>query len=353
MALDWSALHYGHHPGKRGRLGLSRDRDRGYGLLTALALADRDGAPLGPLCLELEAADGVHSTRAEQPLPRRSRLDRLAPVMAHVQGLEPGRTPVWIIDREADSVGHYRAWADAGRLMLVRADAARRVLREGRETTLGRAGRALQPRATREVLYKGRAARQFVGETAVVLHRPARRHRVGRDGRKRHRNVRGEPLPMRLIVSQVRDETGRVLATWLLLTNLPPEVSAATAALWYYWRWRIEGYHKLLKGAGQQVEHWQQETLARRLTVASMAVVVAWRLARARGPEARELREVLVRLSGRQMRRGPRAPGFTVPALLAGLGVLAPMLELLRDHDLADLRRLAAAHLPRLCRERG
>ena len=64
---------------------------------------------------------------------------------------------------------------------------------------------------------------------------------------------------------------------------------------------RIENYHKLLKGAGQQVEHWQQETaaaLARRLLVAAMACVVVWRLARDERPQAAELRGVLLDEAG-------------------------------------------------------
>jgi len=126
-------------------------------------------------------------------------------------------------------------------------------------------------------------------------------------------------------------------------------------ALWYYWRWRIESYHKLLKGAGQQVEHWQQETaaaMARRLLVAAMACVVVWRLARDEHPQAAAMRDVLVRLSGRQMRRGKIARGFTETALLAGLGVLLPMLELLEHHDVAELRGMAEAALPGLLRRR-
>ena len=43
-------------------------------------------------------------------------------------------------------------------------------------------------------------------------------------------------------------------ARWLLLTNLPASVQAATVALWYYWRWRIESFFKLLKGAGAEFE---------------------------------------------------------------------------------------------------
>lgn len=128
-------------------------------------------------------------------------------------------------------------------------------------------------------------------------------------------------------------------------------MTAPGVALWYYWRWRIESYHKLLKGAGQQVEHWQQESadaLARRLLVAAMAAVVVWRLARDRSPEAHEMRDVLVRLSGRQMRRGTGARGFTEPALLAGLGVLLPMLQLLSYYDPADLARLIRLNFPTL-----
>ena len=52
----------------------------------------------------------------------------------------------------------------------------------------------------------------------------------------------GKPLPLRLIVSRIFAADGTLLAQWLLLTNLPADVSAATVALWYYWRWRIESY---------------------------------------------------------------------------------------------------------------
>ena len=360
VVLDWCPLHYGAHGSKADRVALAHSKDLGYELLTALAVSDRDGSPLAPLCLELRGADGVHSTRFGRPRPAPSRLDRLGPVMAHAAGLlaGPARAPVFVIDREADSVGHYRAWARAGRAFLVRADDDRKVLHGGREAKLGAVADGLRAAGAfagaRDVEFKGRPARQFVAETGVVLHRPARTHRVDKStGEAKHRNVAGRPLALRLAVSEVRDDRGEVLARWLLLSNLPPRVHAATVALWYYWRRRIEGYHKLLKGAGQQAECRQQETaaaVARRLTVASMAAVVVWKLARDDRPEAAEFRGVLVRLSGRQTRRGNDARGFTEPALLAGLGVLMPMLELLRTHDLDDLRRLADRALPGLLR---
>jgi hypothetical protein len=81
--------------------------------------------------------------------------------------------------------------------------------------------------------------------------------------------------------------------------------------------------------------------------------VVVWKLARDDSPEAEEFRGVLVRLSGRQMKRG-RAPDgtprrtFTEPALMAGLGVLLAALHLLERHGADDLRRMADAALPGL-----
>ena len=133
------------------------------------------------------------------------------------------------------------------------------------------------------------------------------------------------------------------------MSNLPMEVSAGTIALWYYWRWKIESYHKLLKQAGQHLESWQQddaEQLSRRLSVVAMTAVLVWKLARDKSPNAEQMRQILVSLSGRQMKRGEGKPGFTKPALLAGMGILLPMLHLLEKHSLDELKHLACQILP-------
>jgi hypothetical protein len=356
VAMDWSRLHFCDHDSKVGRIELAHAKDLGYDLLTALALADGDGSPIAPLCLELRAENGTHSTRAERPLNSASHLEGLEPVMAHVEGLKLGKTPVFIIDREADSVGHYRKWDAAGWWFLVRANDARYVMHAGKECLLHEVADSLKSEErfmlARSVSVQNKAMQQFVAETTVVLHRPARTHRIDtKSGRRKHKNVAGAPLALRLIVSELRDEDGHVRARWLLLTNLSASVSPDTVALWYYWRWRIESYYKLLKGAGQQIEAWQQEkpeALSRRLLVAAMSVVVVWRLARDDTPSAVQMRDVLVRLSGRQMKRGPKARPFTEPALLAGLGVLVTMLECLRHYSITDLVRLAQTVLPGL-----
>jgi hypothetical protein len=344
---DWSLLHYHAHSAKHDRVPLSQSRDHGYELLTSLAVSDCDGAPLAPVCQQLRAADGVYSTRVDRRLADRSQLDMLDPVLAHIETLHLGKPVVHLIDAEADSVAHYRRWARRGHRFLIRADAGRRVRWEGRECLLGDVVTTLRQRdvfrPSRSVAYRGQQARQWVAQVEVTLHRPAKPHRRGQP----RRTVPGVALTLRLVVGQLRGDAGEVLENWLLWTNVPAEVPAERLLLWYYWRWQIETYFKLLKSAGQAVEAWQQETaaaIAKRLLVAGMACVVVWELDRAAGAEAATLRALLVRLSGRQMRRG-RA--HTQPALLAGLWVLLAWLDVVEHTDLDEIRRLAEWARPR------
>ena len=352
VAHDWSLLHYSGQAHKEGRIALGNTHDLGYELLSSLALDDKDGHPLAPVAQELRAQEGLYSTRSARRLKALSQLDGLTPVFAHLETLKLGRPLVHILDREADSIGHYRQWHQQGWRFLVRADQERVVRHEGQRRTLAQVVAALRRGQVwipaDPLLHESELIQPWVAETSVTLQGPARQYRkVG--GRMVQRNVPGPPLTLRLIVSELRDDQGCVRAHWLLLTNLPAEVLAATLVLWYYFRWRIESYFKLMKQAGQQLESWQQASAAasaRRLLVASMAAVVVWHLARSTHPQAPELRSVLVRLSGRQMKRGPDAPGFTEPALLAGLGVLLPMLALLEHHSVAELRQLVEHVLP-------
>lgn len=349
VAHDWSLLHFNGHDSKEDRIPLSQSTDLGYKLQTALLVGDRSGDPLAPVYLGVQAADGVYcssSHRVGQPL---SQLDNLAPVMAYVEGLAWEKPTVHLIDAEADSIAHFRHWSEAGYLYLVRADPCNTVEYEDETRTLEDVGKLLGPqlRWTREVDYHGKAAQQFVAETPVTIVRSAQLQRKGKKGKKERTFLPGPPLQLRLIVTEVRDEQGAVLATWYLLTNVPYCAIADIIALWYYWRWRIESYFKLLKGAGLQLEHWQQETaaaLTRRLLVVSMACVQVWRLARSKAPEADRARKILIRLSGRQMKHGKP---FTEPALLAGLWVYLAMMDVMDQFDHQELRALLDPILPK------
>lgn len=343
---DWSQVPYRKHHSKTDRLTMSAPCDLGYKLQVALAVGDREGAPLAPLLLNLYAADGVHSSGGGRVRPPMCPLDEVSPAMAFVERQKFPKPVVHVLDAEADSVAHLRQWSqEPGRRFVVRAD-NRWLEHEGRELRCRDWQAEFKAqgsfRFTRSVEYRGRKASQYVAELPVRMLRPAYQNRQGK-----RRVVPGEPLPLRLIISEVRDDkTDEVLATWFLLTNVETAIEAATIALWYYWRWRIETFFKLLKSAGLQLEDWRQQTadtVARRLLVASMACVVVWQLARNETPQGDQARRLLVQLSGRTMARGT---SFTMPALLAGLWVLLAMLNVLKHYDLDQLRELATFALP-------
>lgn len=339
---DWSQLMYPSHNAKQDRVTLSsRGGPEGYELHAALVVGDRDGSPLAPISMSLRAANGVHCSRSRKVRPALSPLDELAPIMSFAEEQSLGRPLVHVIDAEADSVAHFREWSQSGRFYLVRAD-DRLVEWEGHEWKCSAIRAILQERncfrQVRQVEYHGVPAEQHVAEVAVRLLRPGKRNRPGAGDRS---NLPGPPLPLRLVFAEVRSDTGQVLATWRLLTNLPAEVDDGTVALWYYWRWSIEKYFKLLKSAGMNIEQWQQESahaVAARLLVASMACVTVWRLARSSHADAEDARRFLVRLSGRQMKR---SQPWTMPAMLAGMWCLLAMIDVLDHYTPEQLSRFA------------
>jgi hypothetical protein len=350
IAHDWSMLHFGGHASKADRYQRTHKADLGYELACALALDAASGAPLGPLEIRLRTAAGVLATRPGGAAAHAIRRDEVIDVMRASGAWGLGRDLVHIIDREADSVWHYRLWDESGHRFLVRVDDARVVRWGGQERRLPEVADALWAgpaaavvEADEPIDYKGAAARLQVAETGVVLFRPARRTIDGRQ-----KQIAGRPLRLRLIVGRVVGPGGEARARWMLLSNVAPGSDALTITRWYYWRWRIESYFKLLKSAGQQVEEWEQESgeaIARRLVIAGMACVTAWSLQRDPRPAAAELRRVLIRLSGRQMKHRVAS---TAPALLAGLEKLLAVVDLLEHYDPDELRRLARSTLPLL-----
>lgn len=352
---DWSMFAFHTHTSKKDRHQRSHDKDLGYELGTALLVDAADGRPLGPMEFRLRTATQLLSSRIDPTTYPPGHVDELLEVMNESRGWNLDRSLVHVIDREADSVGHYRAWDAQGHRFLVRADHQRCVRWKGTETKLAAVVAALathfvdvhdadgQPEIV--TTQKG-AGRLQVAQTEVVLHRPAKT----RTGDKQV-EVPGAPITLRLIVSRVVDELGVVRAEWWLFTNVASEaVDAQTIACWYAWRWRIETYHKLLKSAGMNAEEWQQKSSAaffRRLMVASLACLTVWHLQRDESDAALRLRAILVRLSGRQMGYGVES---TAPSLLAGLEKLLAIDDLMQGEDLNEVLALARTLLPKLFR---
>lgn len=343
---DWSTLSFGGHPSKADRATLTHKHDLGYDLATVLIVRGDDGAPVAPASVSLTTAEAVHGTGEPAPAADTPHIDQVLPAMRQVHGLGLGADLVHVIDREADSVNHWRQWAADGHLALVRAD-DRKVLHQDRETSLVAVAEGLRRddalKDAGEALYHGRKARLFVGESPVVLHRAGRRNQA--DGKKVE--VPGVPLPLRLVVAEVRDLKGRVLARWLLLSNAPEGLAeAATVARWYDFRWRIEGLHKLLKSAGWQLEGWLQrdgKRVLKKLLIALAACASIWALERRGDAESEEFKALLMRMSGRQTKKG--VP-FTTSGMLAGLWVLQSALGPLARHGPEKLGTMLEAHLP-------
>jgi hypothetical protein len=342
---DWSTLSFGGHPSKTDRATLTHAHDVGYDLATVLIVRGDDGAPIAPALVSLTTADGVLSTRDDAPTAELCHIDQVRDAMQYVHDLELGAPVVHVIDREADSVNHWRQWSADGQRALVRAD-DRKVLCAGQETSLLEIARGLHRdgalKDAGEARYHGRKARLFVAEAAVVLHRPGKRNQ----GKKKV-EIPGPPLPLRLVVTEVRDLQGRVLARWLLLSNVPAEwADAATIARWYYFRWRIEGMHKLLKKAGWQLEGWLQQNGRRlliKLLIALGACAAIWGLERKHDAASEAFQRLLMQLSGRQTKR-KRA--ITTSGLLAGLWVLLCALGPLARYSLESLNAMLEDHLP-------
>jgi hypothetical protein len=343
LVHDWSKLSYPGHARKRDQAQLAQENNRGYELTSLLAVSGADGAPLAAMELHLKTADGILSTRGPAP-PDVHHLEQVLPSMEASRTWKLGCPALHVIDREADSVGHFRAWHAAGHHFLVRGHDHRVVRWEGRPMARRKIAQELEKRGDFKhcgpALYQGRVAQLWVAETEVVLSQPARTM-VPCGKKKKQVSIPGPPLTLRLIVVEVRDEDGHTLATWYLLTNAPATLlSPEQLARCYYWRWRIESYFKLLKSHGQQLEHWLQETgpaIFRRLLVATMACMTVWHLQSDDSPAAQELKTTLVRFSGRQTKR---SHPHTAPALLAGLWCLLTVLEYLEHHDLKDLKQL-------------
>lgn len=335
---DWSFLSFPTHKSKADRIPLGHDHALGYDLATALLVDGQTGDPLAPMDLELTTRDGVLSSRAERPphQPALAHIDQVLATMTASTTWQLTRPVVHVIDREADGLAQFRTWSAAGHSFVVRIDANRTVQWKGRTRKLPEiVAELLAAKAFRSAGDLGVKQTLFVAETEIVYTQPGRVRR----GAKRL-SVPGEPLTVRLVVSQVHAADGTVTAEWLLATNVGPEVAARQIGQWYAWRWRIESFFKLLKGHGQQVEEWQQETgdaLVKRLAVTAMACVLVWRLQRDPNPAGKTLAKLLIRLSGRQMKRDRPV---TAPALLAGLEKLLAVLELLQETTVEELREL-------------
>ena len=130
----------------------------------------------------LKTANGVLSTR-EPPPRNRPHLEQVWPTMRAARNWGLAKPIVHVIDREADSVDHYRRWDSHGEKYLIRAD-NRRVKWNGEPCLLNDIAHTLwrrkQLQCVGKAQYLGREALLWVAETEVTLYRPAKKNVGGR-----------------------------------------------------------------------------------------------------------------------------------------------------------------------------
>jgi len=334
---DWSRLNYRKHASKRDTYPITHETDVGYDLQSSIILSDQTGQPMAPVAQRLVTADGSYATYQEEALSATiaTHLDEVTHCIAKLEQQNFVKPLVHIIDREADSVAHMREWEANKYLWLTRSRKTPSVEFQGQSMPCAKVAEALNFKRIRRVIYHGKPQWQWVAETPIRITRNTKPSQK----KQKKPSIPGAPIAVRLVVSRILSDEGEILAEWLLMTNVFA-VEASEIALWYYWRWQIECFFKLLKKAGHDLESWQQETglaIAKRLLVVSMACVVVWEIAAAKGEKAQALRTFLIKLSGRQMKWGK---SFTNPALLAGLWVFLSMQEVFDSYSSEELEAL-------------
>ena len=341
-AHDWCKLDYKSHTSKKDLLQLTDDTDIGYDRTAALLIEAHTGVPLAPMQIHLKTGKGVHSSAKTPPKQTDHHLDQLGPTMNEVADWNLERKVVHIIDREADFLGRFRSWDARGYLFLVRCD-DRRVKWNDQSILLSEINehfdRECEFQDVDNAKFQGRAVRREVAEVNVVLYR---QHKETRDDKQVL--VSGKAIELRAVFVRLVDKKGYIVGEWMLLTNVPAdEADTAEVGKWYYWRWRIESFFKLLKSHGHEAEYWQQTTgkaIAHRLLIAAMACVVVNHLQQSDTPAAEKLQKYLVQLSGRKMKYGVE---YTGPALLAGCFVLLAMTQFLEQNEISikEIKELA------------
>jgi hypothetical protein len=219
LVHDWCKLSYS-SGSKQDLVQLTHETDVGYELTNALLVSADDGSPLAPMEMHVRTAHGVLSTR--DPAPRvRPHLEQVLPTMEASRTWDLSKLLVHVIDREADSVDHYRRWDAKGHKFLIRAD-DRRVKWNGQSILLSEIRSQLKRRQEfRHVgaaAYHGRPAELWVVETDVVLYRPAKKNVRGKKYARpgpplalRHRRA----TPRRTGKSVGRVDAAQQRAAWL------------------------------------------------------------------------------------------------------------------------------------------
>jgi len=349
---DWSHLDYKNHTSKK-ELKSENRKDNcmkiGYDYQGAIAASDRTGEPIGVLDHNLKTADNVYSTYNEFVDMSLTHLEELRVRARYMSNtINTDKKIIHIIDRESDSIAFMRGLDKDKQLFLLRGKNNSTVNYYDKESEqeikikqAALADKLPLGKKVKKINYKKKKVTIFVNECNIAISRDATKMIIDKDGKKRVQRTQGKTIKLRFVVERLVNDKNEVVAQWLLLSNLFDEdIDAKTLAKWYYYRWKIESYFKLLKSSGFNLEEWQQKeplALFKRLLVISNACIIVWKIANDNSDNAKVIRDFLISLSGKQIQRGI---DFTYPALLSGLENYLSALDLLRQYSIEDIFKM-------------
>lgn len=333
VVYDVSVVNYSGHGAKPDRVGVGNEHCLGYELFSGLVL-DEGGRPLGPVVQEVRTAEGCLSSESSTPLPFVDHYEQVERAVRATDAHLPGRDLVAVMDREFDDLLLERWLSESDKKFVIRAQyLKRRVLRDGRPTTLGNAVRAARRQVVGNVERDGERYELRLAETFVIFHGKSFR------GVKRgQRKQKGKPLLVRVVVADLYRH-GKRAHQWVLLTNLTDPIEQIATI--YTWRWRVERLFFLVK-VGMRMETWGErngERIARRLALCSLAAMAVYQLraAEAAPPYRDAIRYIATRGGWLGKKNTPLGPIVLMRGMLRFIGAMA----LIEQVGVDELRRLA------------
>ncbi len=334
VVYDVSVVDYSHHEAKDDRIRVGNKHGRGYELFSALVLDDH-GRPLGPVMQELRTAQGCLSSEAFEPFPFVDHYEQAERGVRAARFHLPDRELVGVMDREFDDLALERGLDNTSEKSVIRAQhMARKVLLDGRPTTLRDAVRKADRVIGGTVEREGKVYERRLAETHVTFH-----SRSWRGCKRGQRPKKGKELDVRVVIVELYDDRGHCAYKWVLLTNL--DDPAEHIAQIYVWRWRVERLFFLLK-VGIHLPLWGEqngERIARRLALTNLAAMAIYQL---QSPPPDPAKMTLIRqiatIGGWQGRkRDPMGPIVLMRGMLRFLETLA----LIEEYGVDALRAAA------------
>jgi hypothetical protein len=162
------------------------------------------GQPIAPLVQNLITSEGNHSSLHEDVQPEvAAHLDELTTRLGQIKDLGFSKPLVHLIDREADSVLHLRAWQAQGHYWLTRSRENSRVEVAGRSLSVKALAAEIPLVCQGQITLQGKSRLLWVGECDARLTRKAKpKQALGK-------KIAGDALPLRVIVSRVMSDEAK------------------------------------------------------------------------------------------------------------------------------------------------